>query len=102
MRIVRTGRQKGDVAGLDLEQLAGHAQRAPTFEDDESLFLGVMQVVGAAAHARRDDVDADAEGVGSGARSSRSIETSSKLRISWCRSASARSLMGRSEKGFAP
>ena len=57
VRIVGPGRQEGDVARLDLEHLAGDAQRAPPFEDHERLFLRVMEVVRAAAHAGRDDVD---------------------------------------------
>lgn len=61
------GRNGDDVAGLDGQQLAGHAQRALALDDDEHLLLGVVVVVGAALLAGRDDVEAGAELPGRGA-----------------------------------
>ena len=109
-------RHEDDVAGRELEHLAGDAQGAAALEHDERLFLGVVQVVRTAAHARREDVDADAEadarrcrwrsgrsGCRTAAGAARgSSGTSSKLRISSRRRASARSLMGRSGERRIP
>ena len=85
VRVVGPGGQEGDVAGLQLEHLAGDAQGAATFEDHERLFLGVMEVVRAAAHAGRDDVDAHAErlrrGAARQARAHRVVERRAQLAL---------------------
>jgi hypothetical protein len=61
VRVLGPGRDVDDVAGADGHALAGDAQRAFALQHDEHLFLGMVEVVGAAHLPGRDGVDTGAE-----------------------------------------
>src|SRR5258705_8860244 len=61
VRIFRAGRYEDDIAGLQRKHLTCDSERAPALEDDEHLFLSVMQVIGTPALARRKNVKGCAE-----------------------------------------
>jgi PAT family beta-lactamase induction signal transducer AmpG len=61
VRVFGPRRNVDDVASENWDSLAGHPQRALSFEDDEHLLLDIVEVIGTAHLARRDDVDRGAE-----------------------------------------